>query len=164
MKTIIAGTRDMIQPITNTYYAIQLAEKKYGFNITAVFSGKSGNVDNAGERWAKYSNRPVFDYHANWEEYGPGAGPIRNREMAKNADALIAVWDGLSSGTKNMIEEAVKNRLAVLVFIPPTHSLSDAIVAKLLSISPYWRIERDASWGSSLYWPDYSMTVKIDQV
>jgi hypothetical protein len=37
--------------------------------------------------------------------------------MAKYADALIAVWDGKSRGTKNMIDEAKKLGLKVYVKI-----------------------------------------------
>jgi hypothetical protein len=35
--------------------------------------------------------------------------------MAENAEALIAVWDGVSRGTKNMIEEAKARNLAVYI-------------------------------------------------
>lgn len=35
--------------------------------------------------------------------------------MAEYADALIAFWDGKSKGTKNMIEEAEKRNLKVIV-------------------------------------------------
>lgn len=35
--------------------------------------------------------------------------------MAKNADALVAFWDGESSGTKNMIETAERYNLAVRI-------------------------------------------------
>ena len=31
-----------------------------------------------------------------------------NAEMAKNADGLIAIWDGVSPGTKNMVFEATE--------------------------------------------------------
>jgi hypothetical protein len=43
------------------------------------------------------------------------AGPLRNFEMAKNRDGLIAVWDGQSRGTGNMIENASKLGLQVFI-------------------------------------------------
>lgn len=43
------------------------------------------------------------------------AGIMRNAVMADNADALIAYWDGISRGTKNMIDEARKKGLAVRI-------------------------------------------------
>ena len=36
--------------------------------------------------------------------------------MAKYADGLIAVWDGISKGTKNMIEVARSRNLKIKIF------------------------------------------------
>jgi hypothetical protein len=36
--------------------------------------------------------------------------------MAENADALVAIWDGKSRGTANMIQEAEKRGLRVFVY------------------------------------------------
>ena len=41
--------------------------------------------------------------------------PMRNREMAEYADALLAVWDGESKGTANMILEM--HRMGKPVFV-----------------------------------------------
>lgn len=46
---------------------------------------------------------------------GKAAGYIRNTEMAKNADALVAFWNGQSLGTKHMIATAEQLGLSVLV-------------------------------------------------
>ena len=40
---------------------------------------------------------------------------IRNKEMAENAEALIAFWDGESKGTKAMIEIAKNKNLKVRI-------------------------------------------------
>jgi len=37
--------------------------------------------------------------------------------MAKDADALIALWDGKSRGTKSMIDKANQHKLAVMLFV-----------------------------------------------
>ena len=57
----------------------------------------------------------LCQFLAQWDKYGRQAGPMRNRQMAENADALIAYWDGESRGSKNMIEEAKKRGLKVAV-------------------------------------------------
>jgi len=44
---------------------------------------------------------------------GKGAGPARNTFMAQHAQALIALWDGSSPGTKNMIETATRRVLRI---------------------------------------------------
>lgn len=60
---------------------------------------------------------PVERFPADWDRRGRAAGRIRNREMAKHADALIAVWDGESRGTANMILEAHRAGLKVYVHL-----------------------------------------------
>ena len=54
-------------------------------------------------------------FPADWDKHGRAAGPIRNKQMADYADVLIAVWDGKSRGTKNMIDEM--NKLMKPVYI-----------------------------------------------
>lgn len=62
-------------------------------------------MDALGKRWCEEILRvPVKDFLAKWTRYGRGAGMVRNQQMAWYADALIAVWDGHSPGTKHMIE------------------------------------------------------------
>ena len=56
-----------------------------------------------GRRWAIENGIPIKEFPANWQEFGRAAGPIRNGEMADYADALIAIWDGRSRGTADMI-------------------------------------------------------------
>jgi hypothetical protein len=59
---------------------------------------------------------------------GRKAGPLRNQEMAEEADALIAIWDGQSAGTRSMIEEAHKLGLDVEITLteePPEPSIDE---------------------------------------
>lgn len=65
--------------------------------------------------FARKNNIPIKVFLANWPEHGRAAGPIRNREMAEYADALIAFWDWKSAGTKNMIDEMRKRDKPVYV-------------------------------------------------
>lgn len=51
--------------------------------------------------WHGYS---ITEFPADWDTHGKSAGYIRNKQMADYADALICFWDGISHGTKNMIE------------------------------------------------------------
>jgi len=110
MRTIIAGGRG-ITDILEVYRAVVSS----GFHITTVISGAAAGVDRLGESFARAHNIPVHLYPANWDAHGRRAGFLRNSEMAKNADALIAVWDGKSPGTKHMIDEATRYGLKVFV-------------------------------------------------
>lgn len=109
MKVIIAGSRD-IDDIT----AIEHAVKASGFEITELVSGAARGVDRLGEKWAKANSIPIRQFFPDWTA-GRGAGFIRNAEMAMYGDALIAIWDGASRGTKNMIDNATKRGLKVFV-------------------------------------------------
>jgi hypothetical protein len=68
-----------------------------------------------GERWAKENNLPIERYPADWDNHGKSAGYRRNAEMAENAEALLALWDFKSRGTKHMIDLALKAGLVIYV-------------------------------------------------
>ena len=111
MKIIIAGSRGITDEHT-IFNAIKESE----FEITEVVSGGAAGVDKFGEKYAERYDIPLKIFPANWEKKGKSAGIIRNSERAKYADALIAVWDGKSKGTKNMIEVATRKGLKVFVW------------------------------------------------
>lgn len=111
MKVIIAGSRDI-----DDYSLVERAVEKSGFEITEVVSGGARGVDFLGEQWALNNNVQTTAFPAQWAAYGRAAGHMRNEKMAQYADALIAVWDGKSSGTRNMIENAKKRGLKVFVY------------------------------------------------
>lgn len=112
MRTIIAGSRSL------GHQEVALAMMHCGWWPTVVVSGTASGVDRAGEAWAKQYVVPVERYPAKWTLYGKSAGPIRNRQMADNAEALVAVWDGTSKGTKDMIDAARAKGLRVYVWTP----------------------------------------------
>lgn len=112
MKTIIAGSRGC-----HDFKLLldAISESGLGDAITEVVSGGALGVDKLGEKFAKMFNIPVKLFLADWKKYDKAAGPIRNREMAKYADALIALHSNNSAGTANMIEEAKKRNLKIFV-------------------------------------------------
>lgn len=103
IKIIIAGSRNADIHLIDIEAAIFNSK----MNITEVVSGYSGNVDLMGEKWAVESGLPIKLFEPDWSK-GKKAGPMRNRQMADYAEGLIAVWDGESRGTMNMIDEAHK--------------------------------------------------------
>lgn len=67
-----------------------------------IVSGGARGADETGEFYALSKGYDVERYPADWEKYGKGAGPIRNKEMLEIADAVVVFWDGKSRGTMNM--------------------------------------------------------------
>lgn len=117
MRVIIAGSRDitnyrdikkLMETVTDQHYI------RWG-DINEVVSGAARGVDKLGEAWAAEYEIPVKQFPADWNQHGKSAGPIRNSEMAEYADALVAIWDGKSRGTQNMIETAMKHGLKLFV-------------------------------------------------
>lgn len=100
MKVIIAGSRNITD-----YNMIEQIINKSKFNITEVVCGCAIGVDRVGQQWAKNNSIKIEEMPANWNRHGRAAGPIRNSEMAKYADAAIIIWDGKSPGSKNMIDQ-----------------------------------------------------------
>jgi len=113
MKTIIAGSRTI-----NDLRLLEQVIEDSGFTITEVVCGGARGVDDLGRKWAGNGNRvPVKMFPADWDTHGKSAGYKRNVEMANYADALIAVWDGQSRGTKHMIDIARSKGLTVFVHL-----------------------------------------------
>ena len=111
MKTIIAGSRMITDP-----FLLEEAIGLSGFKITEVVSGTCRGVDKMGEDWAKRNDIPIKQFPPVWGMFGRSAGPLRNATMANYADALIALWDNKSRGTKNMIDVANKLGLRVSIY------------------------------------------------
>lgn len=101
MKIIIAGSRT----ITDRSL-VDEAMRDCGWTPTLILSGGAEGVDKLGEEWAKDHGIPVRVYPARWSELGRKAGPVRNAQMAKDADRLVAIWDCRSRGTRDMIKRA----------------------------------------------------------
>lgn len=126
MKTIIAGSRTI-----TGFSIVQEAIEESGFEITEVVSGDAKGVDSTGTSWGLQNELTVTHFPADWDnieapgavirinkwgrKYNAKAGYDRNEKMAQYADALIAIWDGKSSGTKNMIDNARKYGLKVYI-------------------------------------------------
>lgn len=104
MKVIIAGSRT----ITDEKVLFK-ALRECEFEITEVVSGGARGADKLGENHAACLGIELKIFPANWDEHGKKAGYLRNKEMGEYADALIALWDGQSKGTKHMID--IMNKL-----------------------------------------------------
>lgn len=111
MRTIIAGSRSC-----NNYQELLKAIASLPWKPTVVLSGTARGVDQLGEKWAFENGVPLEKYPADWDQYGKSAGYKRNTLMAKNADALLALWDEESKGTKHMIRLAKKFNLKTYVW------------------------------------------------
>jgi hypothetical protein len=115
MKTIIAGSRG-ITDYQILLDAIEQAESE-GLMITEVVSGTcKDSPDILGERYAEEERLPLHRFPADWKRYKHRAGPLRNEQMAHHSEALLAIWDGYSNGTRHMIQFGIRVGLKVVVY------------------------------------------------
>lgn len=118
MRLIIAGGREF-----NDYNLLCDEVSKFIANEkeVVIISGLARGADRLGCQFAAENGYELRGFAAEWGKFGPAAGPIRNKIMAKNADALIAFWDGQSKGTMHMIDYAHKMGLKIKVVTYDRH-------------------------------------------
>lgn len=113
MKLIIAGGRDFNNYETLKKFCDYLLQNKT--NVEIVSGGAKG-ADYLGEKYASEKKYMLTKFPANWDKYDKSAGVIRNIEMAKYADALVAFWDKKSRGTQHMIKVAAEYGLDIRIY------------------------------------------------
>lgn len=114
MRIIIAGGRNVEWHLADKLVQEALEKSGWKDSLSEVVHGGAVGIDSAAHAMSK-GVWPTKVFPADWNKLGKRAGPVRNRQMAEYADALIAIWDGESRGTKNMIEEATRCGLPVFI-------------------------------------------------
>ena len=116
-RVIIAGSRSFSNYELLKEHCLFLLQEKMRTHRVIIVSGHAHGADILGERFAKEQGLTVELHHAKWRALGKAAGIIRNAEMARASDALIAFWDGKSRGTAHMISFARRRGLEVSVVV-----------------------------------------------
>lgn len=105
MKLIIAGSRYLDEELV---YSKIVMWRMNNIPHLEIVSGGCKGVDHAGEYYADFYDLPIKRFPADWKKHGRAAGPIRNKQMADYADALLLIWDGISRGSLSMKKEMEK--------------------------------------------------------
>jgi hypothetical protein len=115
VKLIVAGSREY-----RNFAGLMRLMVDSGFDKEAkvIVSGCCRGVDLLGERYAEMFGLGLARYPANWNRYGRAAGPKRNEQMARFADALLAIKprNRRSPGTEDMIRRAEAHGLRLFIF------------------------------------------------
>ena len=112
MKLAVVGSRDF-----NDYELLKskldtIHNRK---PITLIVSGGAKGADSLSERWAKENNIETLIFIPDWNKHGKKAGFLRNEDIIKNSDAVIAFWNGESRGTLSSINLAKKYEKSCLI-------------------------------------------------
>jgi hypothetical protein len=106
---IVSGSRTITD-----YAAVKSVLDSHRHRIHTVFVGDARGVDALAVRWCKENGITYQIFRAEWNLYGRGAGPERNKDMIlAGGEALIAIYEGESKGTKNMMAQAERAGIPV---------------------------------------------------
>ena len=101
-KVCIAGSRGFNNYSLLESYMDRVLKARHP-HICIVEGGARG-ADLLGKRYAESRGYAVESYPANWDKHGKSAGYRRNVEMAEASNACVVFWDGVSKGSKHMID------------------------------------------------------------
>lgn len=143
MKVAIVGSRDF-DDYSQLHWVIDRI--RFMYSVDGFISGGAKGADSFAETYARSCKIPIEVIKPDWNKHGRSAGMIRNGEIIKAADIVLAFWDGHSRGTKNSIDRALKAKKPCFVFfslhkkqqmkIPPQTSFGLAEFAKKDSHCP----------------------------
>ena len=85
---------------------------------TVIVSGGARGVDSYARQAATFFNLFYIECPADWDALGRSAGYLRNQEIVRYADKVVAFWDGTSRGTKHSIDLALRHRKPLEVLFP----------------------------------------------
>lgn len=99
MKLAIIGSRSIADPCL---------EEHVPSETTLIISGGANGVDKIAEQYADIHKLSKLIIRPQYQKYGRGAPIVRNKLIVDAADEILAFWDGVSKGTKSVIDYAEK--------------------------------------------------------
>jgi hypothetical protein len=109
----VVGSRNFSDLELVRKYVASLA---YHDDRAIIVTGGARGVDEAAEATALDYSLLVQVIKPDWERHGKAAGPIRNEQIVRVSDEVVAFWDGKSRGTKSTIELTRKARKPLTIF------------------------------------------------
>lgn len=114
MKVAIVGSRSFNNREW-LYAELDNFQKANGF-FTVIVSGGASGADTIAADYAHERGIDTQIIKPEWQKYGAGAGIIRNAEIVRQSDIVIAFWDGKSCGTSSTIKLAQKTKKPLTIF------------------------------------------------
>ena len=108
MKVAVIGSRKL---------TVQNLEKYLPENVTELVSGGADGIDSCAKAYAVKNNIPIKEFFPDYKSFGKRAPLIRNIDIIKYADIVLAFWDGESRGTKFVIDNCKKQGKECKIFV-----------------------------------------------
>ncbi len=108
MKTAIVGSRTL---------HIDNFESYLPEGTTEIISGGAKGIDTCAKLYCDKTGLTISEILPEYEKYGRGAPIVRNRKIINDADFVLIFWDGVSKGTKFIIDGCRKNGKSHKIYI-----------------------------------------------
>jgi len=113
MKLAVVGSRTFTD--YQLFYEVLDSILEVHGGMIELISGGAKGADSLAKRYADDAGIGIKIFAAHWDEFGKGAGMIRNTDIVNECDQLLAFWDGKSRGTLDSITKAVQAKKFVMV-------------------------------------------------
>lgn len=107
MKVAVIGSRGM---------SVDDLENYLPEGTTEIVSGGARGVDTSAREYALRHGLKLTECLPDYARYGRGAPLKRNITIIENADLVLAFWDGVSRGTKFVIDNCKKRDIPIKVY------------------------------------------------
>ena len=121
MNIAVVGSREFkdkefVFTILNQFFDNQLMYGDISSDYILVSGGANGVDSWAEEFWRKNTGTCII-FKPDWNKYGKRAGFLRNELIIKEADMILAFWDGQSKGTKHSIDLAIEAKKLINIYV-----------------------------------------------
>lgn len=114
MKVAVVGSRTLSQ----AYYA-RLSENVPA-GCSEIISGGASGIDALAEQYAVKEGLKLTVIAPDYEKHHKSAPLFRNAQIVEQADYVLALWDGKSKGTLNIIMTCLTQHKPIrLVLVKP---------------------------------------------
>ena len=93
-------------------------DSRDGYGLKEIISGGAKGSDCLGAKWAREHGVRLTEFLPDWDKFGRAAGTIRNEEIVKTSDAVLAFWSGdakTSPGTASTLSIAKRLKKPTIV-------------------------------------------------
>lgn len=108
MKVAVIGSRGLTVDDLGIYLPA---------DTTEIISGGAKGIDTCARDYAILHNIKLTEFLPEFDKYGRSAPLKRNITIIQNADLVIALWNGISRGTKYVIDKCGEMDVAIKTFI-----------------------------------------------
>ena len=106
MKVAVIGSRNA---------CVDNLERYLGVEVTEIVSCGEKGIDTCARQYALTHHIKLTEFLPDYARYGRGAPLRRNLQIIEYSDWVLAFWDGMSRGTRYVIEQCRKQGKPVTV-------------------------------------------------